>query len=433
MRPKNGWTRRSFLSSAGAAALAPHRGAAQGPQRKRVAALVSEYRASSHADVVIGRCLEGYYYEGAARDSRLEVVSMFTDQVPDEDMSRDLARKHGFKLLPSIRHALTLTSDHSAGPRRLAVDGVVLVCEHGAYPYNPLGQKMYPRYEWFKQVVDVFRETGQSVPVFCDKHLSYEWHKARWMYDQARQLGFPFMAGSVLPLARDPAQLLPLNTPLEKAVLRWEATFFDNKDSYGFHAVERLQSMVERREGGETGIAAVQCLEGEAVWEWVAGQAWAARLLEALGAAPGARPVREAVRDPMVFLFQYNSGLETAIFRLNGYRTPAGFAGLRRGSSDPLVLADERSSPAIEVPPALRQRYRHNHFSAEVRMIEEMIRTGREPQPVERTLLTTGALAAVFDSSYRPAAQYGRTLQHGTLLQRGRRVETPHLKVAYRV
>jgi hypothetical protein len=424
------FSRRAF-TALGALPFAPPLARAAETPRKRIAVLVSEYRPSSHADVVCGRLLEGYWFEGRERRPELQIVSMYTDQVPDEDMSRDLAARHGFKLLPSIRHALTLTSDYSTGPRRLAVDGVVVVCEHGAYPYNPQGQKLYPRFEFFKQVVDVFRETGQTAPVFSDKHLSYDWVKARWMYDQARQLNFPLMAGSVLPLARDPARLLPPGAPIDKAVLAWEATFFDSKDSYGFHALERLQSLVERRQGGETGIAAVECLEGPPVWEWTRANPWADRLLNALGPKMRGSGFADSVEDPMLFRLEYRSGLEAAIFRLNGCRMSAGFAALRPGDPQPLVIEDERTSPAVAVPQEHRRRYMHNIFSAEVRLIEQMIATGKEPQPVERTLLTTGALAALFDSSYQPAAQYGRTLQHGTRLKRGRRVETPHLGISY--
>lgn len=417
--------RREWLKSCAGAALLPQ--AAQG--KKRIAALISEYRPNSHADVIVGRVLEGYYYGGRECEPRLELVSMYTDQVPDEDMSRDLAAKHRFKLWPSIREALTMTSNTSVGARRLAVDGVLLICEHGAYPYNPLGQKMYPRYEFFKQVVDVFRETGQVAPVFNDKHFSYEWHKAKWMFDQARELRAPLMAGSVLPLARDAAAMIPMGARLERAVVNWSATFFDAKDSYGFHALERLQSQVERRNGGETGIAAVQCFEREAAWRWIEANSWARKLLDAL---PGPPATPAVVKDPIVFLLEYRSGLIAAVCRLNGSSKPEGFAAFSADSGAPLVRMDDRPSSDVTVPQPLRSRYRHNHFSATVRMFEEMVWTGREQQPPERTLLTSGALAALFESSYQPSPMYGRSMQHGTHLEKGRRIETPHLAIAYR-
>jgi hypothetical protein len=57
-----------------------------------------------------------------------------------------------------------------------------------------------------------------------------------------------------------------------------------------------------------------------------------------------------------------------------------------------------------------------------VHHLEEMMLSGSPSYPVERTLLTTGVLAAIYDSSYG----------HGTNLEVGRRLETPHLHLAYR-
>jgi len=137
------------------------------PAKKKVAAIVTEYRYRSHADVICGRILDGYYPDNVRTEPRTRIVSMYTDQVPENDMSRSLAVKHGFHIYPSVCEALTL------GGARLAVGAVLLVGEHGNYPSNGRGQKVYPRYELFRQVVDVFRESGRSVPLFCDKHLSY--------------------------------------------------------------------------------------------------------------------------------------------------------------------------------------------------------------------------------------------------------------------
>ena len=181
-------SRREWLGRGGGIALglAEHM-AAGAAQRKRIAAIITEYRLDSHADVIVGRLLEGYEYNGRHQTPQVEVVSMYTDQVPSNDMSRTMAAKHGVKICPTVRNALV-------GDKGLAVQGVVLIGEHGNYPENEKGQKLYPRYELYKQIVDVFGETGHSVPVFCDKHLSYDWQKAKWMYDQSRTLRFPLMA-----------------------------------------------------------------------------------------------------------------------------------------------------------------------------------------------------------------------------------------------
>ena len=114
---------------------------------------------------------------------------MFTDQVPDNDMSRDLASRYGYAIYPTVAQALTLDSG------ALAVDGVVLIGEHGDYPRNEKGQKLYPRHELYREIVEVFVASGRSVPVFCDKHLSTQWDKAVWMVEQSQRLGFPLLAG----------------------------------------------------------------------------------------------------------------------------------------------------------------------------------------------------------------------------------------------
>lgn len=163
--------------------------------RKRIAIVTTVYRKNSHADVIAGRLLGGYEFDGVVRKPQVDVVSMYTDQGPDNDMSRGLAAKYGFHIYPTVREALTL------GGKNLAVDGVVFVGEHGDYPFNEKGQHLYPRYELYKQIMDVFRESGRSVPVYCDKFFSYDWQKAKWMYDQSHELKFPLMAGSSVPVS----------------------------------------------------------------------------------------------------------------------------------------------------------------------------------------------------------------------------------------
>src|SRR5947209_8578308 len=158
---------------------------------KKVAAVTTEYRKWSHADVIL-RNLLGGYPDGTKPN--LELVSLYTDQVPKGDMSRDLAKKHGFKICDSIEEALTL------GGKTLAVDGVLSIGEHGKYPENEKGQILYPRRKFFEEICKVFEETKKTVPVFNDKHLAATWDDAKWMYDRARKLFVPFMAGSSIPV-----------------------------------------------------------------------------------------------------------------------------------------------------------------------------------------------------------------------------------------
>src|SRR5262249_49137816 len=140
-------------------------------------------------------------------------VALYTDQVPKNDLSRQLADKYKVPIYGTIHEALC------RGGRTLAVDGVVIIGEHGQYPFNDKGQHLYPRRRFFEETIQVFRNSGRAVPVFSDKHLSYSWENARWMYDRAIELKIPFMAGSSIPTTwRKPAIELEAGSKVEEAL-----------------------------------------------------------------------------------------------------------------------------------------------------------------------------------------------------------------------
>jgi hypothetical protein len=388
------WNRRQFfLSAAGCAAL-------RAQDKPRVAAIVTEYRYYSHADVICGRILEGYSPNNQPMEPRTRIVSMYTDQIAKKDMSRDLAAKHGFKIYPTIAEALTM------GGKDLAVDAVLLIGEHGEYPRNSRGQKMYPRYELFAQVADVFRRTGKSVPLFSDKHLSYSWESARKMYDAAKAMKVPFMAGSSIPVTvRVPELEIPAGAKIEHAV----AVGYGDMDAYGFHTLETLQCMVERREGAETGVAGVEWLENDAVWKWRDGAGkWSVPPLNAaLATSPKTKPGRmeDNAKNPVLFLVNYRDGLQSAVYMLNGHSSGFLFSAKLAGRPEPVATHMGFTSKGRPLP----------HFDGLVKCIEDLFVTGKPVYPVERTLLTTGVLAFVFESK-----------------EQKKRVETPALGIRYR-
>src|SRR6476620_3877342 len=152
-----------------------------------VAAVTTVYHPRSHADVILGKILDGFAHAGKDKPG-LRLASLYVDQFPQGDMSRGLAAKHGFRLCRSIPEALTLGGD------RLAVAGVLIVAEHGDYPDNARGQKLYPKRRFFAAVADTFRKVDKSVPVFIDKHLAVTWDDAKWVFDTARELFCPLLA-----------------------------------------------------------------------------------------------------------------------------------------------------------------------------------------------------------------------------------------------
>ncbi len=365
---------------------------------KKIAAIVTEYRNNSHADVIIGKYLDGYRQNGQAPKPASKIVSLYTAQVPKNDMSRDKAKEHNVPIYRTIWEALTLGTD------KLAVDGVLLIGEHGDYPSNDKGQKLYPRFELFLEIADAFRRTNQSVPMFSDKHLSYSWLKAKRMVEISRELDFPFMAGSSVPVThRSPDWDLDWGTPLDKA----GAVAYGGKEAYAYHMMEGMQSLVERRQGGESGVAWTECIEGPAVWNYLDRTPWAKKIFDAcLTVSKTRKPgvPRELVKEPTAYLFGYRDGLEAATFMMNGLVNDFNAGVLPKGSSEakPVLMWLENAKP-------------YGHFACLVQMIEKMFETGKPTYPVERTLLVSGMLDFALESRF----------------QGYKRLKTPELDVKY--
>jgi hypothetical protein len=410
-------SRRDFLSTVGASLAAPALAANSQPppsKRKRLAIITTEWRYHSHAWHMGERFLVGYPVRGKWHTPALDVVSAYVDQFPQNDLGRQRAAEFGFTIYPTIAEALRCGGD------KLAVDAVLVIGEHGNYPANAIGQKQYPRYEFFKQIVEVFKKEGQSRPIFNDKHLSWKWEWAEEMVATARALGFPFLAGSSLPMTwRMPAVEMPYGAEVEEVL----CVAVGGVDSYDFHALETIQCMAERRRGGETGVVALQALRGEAVWKalaagsWGAG-GWDAGLFEACLCRsqtlaqpptyshryPIAAQIGAWVKDPVGYRFEYADGLKATMLLLNGLVGDFTFAARLKGRAEPL-------STLFYLPPNPNVVY----SAALMATVEDLFLTGRASHPIERTLLTTGLVAAGMAS----------------LAAGQKRLETPHLAVRY--
>jgi putative heme-binding domain-containing protein len=371
-----------------------------GVEARRVAALVTVYRHNSHADVIVSRLLETDTLDGKGKVSPLKLASLYTDQRPEGDMSGLLSTTHGFPIHDSVAGALTL------GTGKLAVDGVLLVAEHGDYPASPTGSVQYPKRRLWDEMLEVFRSSGRVVPVFVDKHLADNWADAKHIYDSARELKIPLMAGSSVPGTwRHPAADVERGGRISEIV----ALTFHTTDAYGFHALEAVQALAEQRKGGETGIVAVRCLGGDAVWKAqeenlfdpeLFAAAWA-RLPRRLN---GDRTLREAVAKPKLMIVEYADGLRAFLLELNG--AVGEWSATWRYKDDRRVESTQFWTQ--EGRPAA-------HFTLLLNGIERMMLTGKPSWSVERTLLTSGALDALLQSHAGG----------------GTRIETPYLGVSY--
>jgi hypothetical protein len=385
------------------------------PRRRRMAVITTEWRDRSHAWHMAERFLHGYPMAGRWHRPAFDVVSAYVDQFPKNDLSRDRAKEFGFRIYPTIAQALR------CGGERLDVDAVLIIGEHGNYPTNKFGQKEYPRYRFFQEVVEVFRKDGRTTPVFNDKHLSWRWEWARDMADTSRKLGFAFLAGSSLPVTwRMPSIDMPHGAEVEEVM----CLAMGGLDSYDFHALEVIQCMAERRRGGERGVAWMHALRGPAVWKALAtgsfkAGGWDPRLFEACLCRsqtlaqpatfshrhPTDRQVRDWVANPVAYRFEYADGLKATMLLMNGLVGDFTFAAKLRGQAEPL-------STLFYLPPVPNVTY----SAALMSKVEETFTTGRTPYPLERTLLTTGLVAAGMQS-----------------LAAGQRLDTPHLAIRYSV
>jgi len=383
-------------------------------QKKKLAIITTEWRFRSHAWHMGERFLGGYPVKGKWHHPAIDVVSAYVDQVPAGDLSKARALESNFKIYPTIAETLRCGTD------KLAVDAVLIIGEHGTYPDNELGQKKYPRYEFFQKVVEVFKKDGMTTPIFNDKHLSWNWEWAKEMVDTSRKLKFPLLAGSSLPVTwRMPAVEMPENAQPEEVM----CLAMGGVDSYDFHALEIIQCMAERRKGGETGVKAVQAIRGEEVWKRMASGSWEKggwnpKLFEAcmnrsqtLAQAPTyshrkptTKQMVDWVKAPMAYRIEYLDGLKSTMLLMNGLVGDFTFAASLKDQAEPLsTLFYLPTNPNVSYSAALMSN------------AEEMFITGKAPYPVERTLLTSGILAACL----------------GSLGNGQKRIETPHLKVGY--
>lgn len=395
-----GWTAVA-ADKPGTTAAAPFVQRAATPESPlRLAAINSIYRFRSHAYHIVGRFIHGYRKDGVTLRPPIRVTRMFNDQYPANDMSKSDAGRYGFKLYDTPEGAL---GDNGG----LDVDGVLLIVEHGDYQRNSHGQILYPRYELFEKIVQVFRKAGRVVPVFVDKHFSWNAELGHKMFGWAREMGIPLLAGSSLPVTfRLPEVELPVETPLTEGV----ATFgYENDvmEIYLLHALETLQVMMERRVGGETGVKRIRCLLGDEVFKAGDAGQFSWELVEAaLSRCPtnNVGSVRENVRKPLGLFIEYRDGTKAAVFNLIEQSFDLAFGGRIRNVKEPV-------SCCMFLPGPPRARF----FDPLSHHIAELMLSGKPNYPAERTLLTTTLC----------------DLAHQSLAKGGEWIESPLLDVRY--
>ncbi|HEY1809119.1 MAG TPA: hypothetical protein VGG42_11190, partial [Acidobacteriaceae bacterium] len=285
---------------------------------------------------------------------------------------------------------------------------VVIVCEHGNYPTDLKGHWLLPRWWIYQQVMRVFEQSQRSVPVFNDKHLSYNWDDAKWMFDKSRELNFPLTGGSSIPAYyRTPSIELAAGTPIRNSIVVGDAA----DEGAIFHCVDVLQAFADRRRGGETGVRSVQSIRGPETWNWVERNAWAGNLLDAVRKHFDLKAGSfQEGRRPKVCIVEYNDGTHAAV--IDGAGVGWTWAGEIEGQKEPTIIS------MLGWPGPVSQYHAAN---AHEHWLIEMMLTRKEPFNAERLLLSTGIVNYYMDSNW----------EDGRYSAVGRRLETPFLDMKY--
>jgi len=401
----------------------------------RLAVIGNTYHYGSELQIIADRFLVGYAHEGDWRIPNVKVVSMYVESrarfapgatnrprgqrpgAPEPqqdtgtlaDLSAGRAKEFGFRVYRSIPEALRCGGDG------LAVDAVLSVVEQGDYPRSRKGQILYPRYDVFEQCVQVFKEEGRAVPYFNHGSLSFSFHQAQSMVATAERLKFPLLPGSSLPVTwRLPDNDIPIGARIRAAVMVCPCKGME------FDGLEAMQGVLERRQGGETGVKAVQLLDGDDVWSAGESGRWSKELLSSalsrsdalLGvtvtdgrpqdpATSGALP--QLVKDPAAYCVEYSDGTRATLLVLDGADRDFTFSARVAGHG--LIATQFFRSPVPNV----------NYSAGLTAKIEQMFISRIAPYPVRRTLLTSGILDAAMTSGARL----------------NQRLETPQLAVSY--
>lgn len=357
----------------------------------RIAAIATEYRQESHADVIISRWLEPHPLDiECGWIPKTTIASLHVMQIPQNDLSHEYANRYGIHQFPTVREALTL------GGEDLAVDAILIIGEHGNFPSNALGQKLYPRKELFDQVVEVFQKSNRVVPIFFDKHLSWDPRAVHEMYWRIKEMEIPFFGGSSISFAplSQPLVMENMCRPREMMAIYWNCL-----EPYLFHSLELAQTLLENRAGGETGVQTIIGWKGEDVWAALDRNEFSMELLEAAAGSVSQESIQQiqrlrAERDPTVYANQliYADGMKVTHFMQNFTIRKWCLAYDTSTAGDP---------PSAYAKTGGRDGF-FNHFARLNCQTQDFFLSGKSPVSLDRLYFTSMATAACMQALATP-------------------------------
>jgi hypothetical protein len=379
------------------------------PAVRKIAFLLEEFTKASPAQQLLDRFLIGYPRDGAMHKPARETVSAHLMLNVTESDFETRHEDFGLTIAPTAEQAVE------------GADAIVIV------PRSP-GAVANERF------LQIALEHARGARVcFVHGALANTLERGRELLSLARSRQVALLAGTPLCVTwRLPAEELRRGTTLVEALIVVQTGALPSQASppapsttlsgAELHALEGLLPVIERRQGGESGVRSVRFLEGKDLWRAGDKGLWSWPLLASaisrshspqgdtlvdgrtqdlvgLGLMP------KLARHPRGWLLEHRDGLRTAILVLDGVVADFNFAAR---AQDGTVI----SAQLFRAPPPAEQ-----HFSRLAAAMEEFFRTGAAPWPVERNLLITGLLETFQKPSSRSTP----------------RVETPALNIGYAV
>ena len=387
---------------------------AQAPAKKQIALMGTVVFRHSHAQHFIDRFLLGYSWDGQWRTPDVELVSLYIDQFPKEDLVRAIAKRHGVPLATTIPEALTM------GTSKLAVDGVVIIGEHGKYPQEREGAgAISPVCVLQGGGQGLREERAERAGVQRQAPLDPLGRVRRDGGRLAKRLGFPFLAGSSLPVTwRLPAVDMPWALPWSRA-FAWAMAGWIATTSTGWRRPSACRSAAR---GARSGSRACRPCEGprcgtgsrprrrpDRSSSRPSRAATPCRWRKAISpTASASNGPGESFREVLAYFIEHVDGFATTLFMMPVIQDFT-YAGLISGTNEVI-------SCQMYLPMPGRGSSTADFFNPLVRHIERMIVEGQAPYPVERTLLTSGMMLSAVESLHRG----------------GERVETPEWRFVTR-
>ena len=291
-----------------------------------------------------------------------------------------------------------------SGGSKLAVDGVLIIGEHGKYPRNEKGQMLYPRYEFFKQVVKVFEvERPQCAGFQRQTSLDgLEEVRRNGRRLEAARIPLPggFVAAGHAPVSGsgcpvgDAAHRKRLRGlrrhPIRTIFMDWRRHNACPSAAKAARSGLRVSMPCVAKRSGKRSRN-VRRLSG-CCWRRCREATHFRSRRDTSAIVLSIEWARKLLATSLAYFIDHRDGFKTTLFLLP--IRDFNYAGLN-GETGEII------SCQMNLPMPTQSATTANFFNPLIRHIERMVVENRAPYPVERTLLTSGMTLAAVESLFR--------------------------------